>query len=506
MNKDRNINKNIIVSKFRYSIAAVLLLCLLPGILASFLPITPHQELLGWGMMGCAGILLLLWSVLLILRKLPEWGHRVFWWGAGYFLRFGYILRFPYYQMQHDVRTFEDTDGHAGYIAYLYHEGHLPDFDVREVWQFYHPPLHHALCAGWMHLLDALHLPEEQIFEGIQVLPFTYSCLMLAVFALLLGHFELKGAAFVIPFSIMALHPSQIILAGSLNNDMLSILFMGASLLLTLRWYREPKTGTLIGLALTIGLGMFTKLSAWMTAPAAAALFLLKLINDPKGQRCKRLMQYVLFGVICIPIGLFWSARNYLGWEVPPSYIPMLADDSAQYVGNHPIWERLFDLSPHQFRYIYDCYEIYGQDYSEYNPFIGLLKTAVFDEFVGTKRFPAVTGVGEVLFWTQVLLVVLTILAGIRLLHQKGLDPEKLALLVTYGVTLVSYVSFCIAYPHTCTQSFRYAVPTLYTSLLFLGIWIGTGTKSKPLRIAAGSVTGVFLAASFAVYGVLLYV
>ncbi len=451
-------------------------------------------------------MLLLVWGILTLRKKLPEWGHGVFWWGMGFFLRFGYILRFPCNRMQHDVRTFDDAGGHAGYIAYLYREGHLPDFDVREVWQFYHPPLHHSLCAGWMHLLDALRFPQEQIREAVQVLPFTYSCLMLAVFILLLRHFELKGSAFVIPCAIMAMHPSQIILAGSLNNDMLSILFMGASLLLMLRWFRKPQLSTILCLALTIGLGMLTKLSAWMAAPAAAVLFLLKLVREPKGQRRKLLLQYILFGVVCIPIGLFWSVRNLLGWNVPPTYIPMLPDDSAQFVGNHPITERLFDLSPHQFRYIYDCYEMYGQDYNEYNPLIGLLKTAVFDEFVGTEKFPAVTGFGEVLFWAQVLLVLASLLAGIAVLRRKEHLPEKLALLLTYGVTFLSYLSFCIVYPHTCTQSFRYAVPTLYTSLLFLGLWLRPERLPKSLRITISSVTSVFLAASFAIYGVLLYV
>ena len=505
--KDRNTAISIQSWSARHPLPVVMLVCLIPGMAASFLPTSPHQTLLGWGMTAAAGAICLLWGGLSLCRRLPEWGLGVCWWGIGYCLRFGAILRLSCQQMQHDVLAFPGEKGHAGYILYLYNNGHLPDFDVRDVWQFYHPPLHHLLCAGCMQVGNALHLEGEALYESLQVLPFTYSCCALTVFGLLLREFRISGRAFVIPFAIVALHPSQIILSGSLNNDMLSILFMELSLLLMIRWFRVPKIGTILLLALTIGLGMLTKLSAWMAAPAAAVLFLWKLLQTAEKQERLHLTgEFVWFGVVCVPIGLFWSVRNLVKWGVPPAYIPMLSEDSGQYVGNHPIWERLFSLAPHQFSYIYDCYTIYGQDYSEYNPIIGLLKTAVFDEFVNTDRFPAAAGFGELLFWSQVLLVFLTLAAMLRVLRRHGSQADLTALAVTYGIVLFCYLLFCLNYPHTCTQSFRYAVPTLYTSLVFLGLFL----QEKPLsglgRAAVSLLTGCFLGTSALVYGVLLFV
>ncbi len=500
----QNIGNSSISKIAKHPVFPVMLLCLASGVGVSLLTTSPHRNGVEWGLVLCAGGLLCLWGLLTACKRMPQWGHGVCWWGIGFFLRLRYILHFPYTSMQHDVGDFSMPDHHAGYILHFYHGNGLPAFDVRDVWQFYHPPLHHILCAGWMHLMEYIGLSQEQVYESVQVLPFTYGCLLLVVFGMMLQHFGLKREAFVFPFAIFAVHPSLIILSGSINNDMLSILFMGTSLLLTLRWYREPKFSTILALALTIGLGMFTKLSAWMAAPAAAFVFLLRLVRD-KEIRMKYVVQYLLFGCVCVPIGMFWPLRNKLGWDVPLAYIPRITANSGQYVGDRSISERLLDFSASQFAYIYDCFSDYGQAYSEYNPLIGLLKTAVFDEFVNTDRFPHVQYFGEILFWSQVVLAVLVLVALVSVFFSKALMPEKMALLLTYGITLLCYFAFCLTYPHTCTQSFRYAVPTLYASLLFLGLGLDRKPLPLPGKAVLGTATGVFIGASALIFGVLLY-
>ena len=486
-----------------HPLIAISALCLLTTGLSCLLPLSPQQSGLGWGMAVCAAVLLAAWEILTGIRRIPQWGHSVCWWGIGFFLRFSYILHFPYYLMQHDVLRFSGETGHAGYILYLFREGHLPDFDVRSVWQFYHPPLHHLLTAGWMHLTASL--PTAQWYETAQALPFAYSCAALAVFGLILRELGCKGLSFTLPFAVMAVHPGLIILSGSINNDMLSILLMECALLLTLRWQKAHRMSTILLLALSIGLGMMAKLSAWLAAPAAAAVFLHALWKE-KGAFRRLWGQFAAFAAVCFPLGLFWSVRNFLGWGVPPMYIPMLSSDSEQYVGMHPIWERLFDVSPRQFTYIYDCFTIYGQDYSEYNPLIGLLKTAVFDEFVNTSRFPAVQGFGEVLFWTQVVLCLLCIAAILRVLRRKGLRGAQVVLLITYASALCSYLLFCLTYAHTCTQSFRYAVPTLYASLAFGGICLREKPLPCPAQYAVTAAVCGFAGVSLLIYGVLLYI
>lgn len=480
------------------------LVCLLTGAAVSCLPFS-GQVVLGWWLVGGIFVLGVVWLLLLLKKNISDSTSGVLWWGMGSLLRLSFMLRIQYYEFQHDVNFFTSPDGHAGYISYFLTERQLPGFDVREVWQFYHPPLHHILTAVWMQLMGLLGMDTERVCESSQVLPFTYSCLSLAVFGLLLRHFHVKGFAFSLMMGVMALHPAFIILSGSINNDMLSIFLMMTALLLTCQWYREQKFSTMIKLALAIGCGMMAKLSAWMAAPAAAVIFLLILLQNRK-QPLPCLGQYAAFGCVCVPLGLWWGVRNLVLHGVPMTYIPLLGEDSRQYVGNIPVLQRLFDFSPKQFSYIYDNFTMYGQAYDEYNPLLGLLKTAVFEEFVNTDRYPAVIGTGEVLFWAQVLLAGLALGAMVWVCRKYSVpdDAEKLALTLTYFVTLMSYISFCLTYPHTCTQSIRYATPVIYVSLLFLGIFL---TKSKPVfRKITAAVASVFMAASFLIYGILLYI
>ncbi len=483
--------------------------CILLALGCALLPYPGLQVAAGWGAVGIGGGMGFILLLLRIKKQIRDAGTTWFLWWIGTCIRLGFVLRMDYTDMQHDVWSFVSDGGHARYILYLFQEHHLPDFDVRSVWQFYHPPLHHLLCAGWMHLMTVLGLEDLPLYESIQLVPFVWSSTALMVFVQILREFGLKQRALVLPAAIMALHPTFIYLSGALNNDILSILLMLTALLFTIKWYKNPTLWNIIPLALAIGLGMMAKLSAWLAAPAAAAVFIAVFIKHIK-KPLPYLEQYGVFLLFCVPTALWWEIRNYIRWGVPITYIPMLSMESEQYVGDHPTLERLFDFSPFQFSYIYDCFTMYGQDYNEYNPLIGLMKTAVFDEYVNTYHTKHVAGFGEVLFWSQVVLAALVLFCMIRfLVHRGTMKPSmKIGLLLTYIITLGSYYSFCFTFPHTCTQSARYATPALYVSLLFLGLW-SMEMKGKPaavLRWCITGVAGVFMAASLAVYGFMMFV
>ncbi len=453
-------------------------------------------------MIAILPVIALIGIYLYIKRKLTDRLTAVLLCGMGFCLRLAYVIATPYYVRQHDVGRFDGESGHAAYITYLYENLHLPDFDVREIWQFYHPPLHHSITAAWMRLLTSCGISFDHAGESVQILTLTYSCLCMVIFYAILRHFRLKGAAMAIPLGIVAFHPTFIWLAGSINNDMLSITFMLASVLLTLRWYRCPKTATILKLALTIGLGMMTKLSAWMVAPAAATAFLVVLYRNRR-KALPYLRQFVLFGIVCVPLGLGWGVRNLIRWGVPITYVPMLSSKSVQYVGDIPLWKRLFDISPKQWLYVYDCFEMYGQPYNEYNPLIGLCKTAMFDELINSENFPAIKGFGEALFFSQVLLILLSVIAIISVCRRKCtcLDrTEKLQLCMTYGITLASYYSFCIAFAHVCTQNIRYATPLIFIGCLFLGLWMQKKSPNTLLRVLLYITATVFMASSYIVY------
>ena len=85
--------------------------------------------------------------------------------------------------------------------------------------------------------------------------------------------FSLKRWGLLIPFAIVCFHPSLILLSGSINNDMLCLTFMMASILMAIRWYKNPRIRTILPVALCIGLAMMSKFSGALVAPAVAFLF-----------------------------------------------------------------------------------------------------------------------------------------------------------------------------------------------------------------------------------------
>lgn len=449
-------------------------------------------------------VILPLLAVIGIFAIRNKWNDRIMaalLFAMGFCMRIGYVLATPCTIRQHDVLSFESSEGHAGYITYLYKNGHLPDFDVRELWQFYHPPLHHSIAAVWMKLLTSCGIPYAYAGESVQLLTLAYSCLCMVIFYRILRHFDLKGAAMTVPLGIIAFHPTFIILAGSINNDILSIAFMFAAILMTLKWYRNPTYINILKLALAIGLGMLTKLSVWMAAPAAAVVFLIVLIRR-RSEAKKFIGQFAAFGAVCVPLGLGWGIRNLIKWGVPLSYVPMLSDNSAQYVGDHSVLQRLFDFSPKQWLYVYDCFEMYGQAYDEYNPLIGLFKTAMFDELINTEHYPSIAFFAEMLFFSQILLAALAFIAMVQVCRKRPTSlcfDETFLLLLTAVIVFLSYYSFCLVFPHVCTQNIRYATPLIFIGCLFLGLWMQT---SNPLRTAAVPAAFVFMAMSYVVYTV----
>ncbi|MDE7138123.1 MAG: hypothetical protein K2O29_06670, partial [Ruminococcus sp.] len=183
--------------------------------------------------------------------------------GTGFLLKMYYVLQTSVYTRQHDLGSFGSDAGHAGYIEYLLFNHHIADFDVRDRWQFYHPPLHHTISAIWIHINENIFLTgRDPARESLQTLTLFYSmCIIISAYRIL-RHFALKGKALYIPLTIISFHPAFILLSGSINNDILSVAFILGAVITTLKWYENPTMKNILKIAVCIGLGMMTKLSA----------------------------------------------------------------------------------------------------------------------------------------------------------------------------------------------------------------------------------------------------
>jgi hypothetical protein len=393
----------------------------------------------------------------------------------GFVLKLCYIAYTPYNVRQHDVYNFNidgSGGGHARYILWFFQENHFPDFDPRSIWQFYHPPLHHIIAGTFMRFLSLFGLSFERICEAVQVLPLFYSSSCAIVFYRILEELKIKKSAKIFSFLLIFLNPSFIIFSGSINNDILSVLFMMGAFLYTVRWYKQREFKNIIPLAFCIGLGMMSKLSASLIAPAVAAVFLYCLIKNFKAEWKKLFLQFLVFGVICVPLGMWYSVRNLILFDIPLGYVPLIGSDVDQYIGFRSVFERLFDFT------LNDVFMAWGQNrggFFEHNVFLGLLKTSVFGEFRLSEMSSLKNGItlfSTVLFVVNVFIALYSFIAMICVLTKKKIRTEfKLFSLILYVTVLYSYVSFCFSYPHTCTMNIRYAVPLIVLGAVFIGLF-----------------------------------
>ena len=395
---------------------------------------------------------------------------------AGFLIRLCYVMSVPMVTMQHDVAQLGKGNGHIGYIEYLFKNKALPDFDVRTVYQFYHPPLHHIIAAVWVGIQMLMKIEYAHAFENIQLLTLFYSTLCMILSYKIFRQLKLKGIALVAATAVVALCPTFYIMAGSINNDILSITFMLGAFLNTIYWYKHRKMKHIVFIALCIGLGMMTKLSVWMVAPPVAFIFIYSFIKnmlDKDNRDVKKyITQFAVFLAICAPLGLWWSFRNYISHGVPFGYVLELSKTSKQYIGDIPVWQRMFDFGFYQFKDVSDQFTIYEAPYNEFNPIVGLFKTSMFDEGVAVRNFPNISGFNNMLFWSAVVLGIVGFVAMIFAFCKKSkqLDmPMKVFIGILYGVIFISYYVFCLKFAHVCTQNIRYAVPLIVLGAYFIG-------------------------------------
>lgn len=425
---------------------------------------------------------------------------------TGILLRLYYILATPVIQSrQYDLGSAVPEEGiftgHLGYIFYLFTNKGLPDFDPREVYQFFHPPLHHTVSALWMGVVSLFTDNRHLWMEWLQVLPLVYSVLILFVIRQICKEFKLQGKALLFVMLVVSFHPSLIFMAGSINNDCLALLFQFATIWLALCWYRNRSYKNILGIAFCISLGMLTKLSVGMFAIPVAFLFLYVLITEWREKvqgtqssitaaggvrikegaqyriwKCipgKRILQYVVFGAVCIPIGLSWAVRCLLRFGMPLTYVNHLPEESWQYVGNYSLLERFFIPNPITFL----SNLAHGSLGFGENVWVQLFRTAALGEcdlstfpFWGKMIALLMLAVAFVLaVWAFVLFIRVFVFG-----KQKDfpvLDMGKRCFwLIGYAVLFISYLNFCYNFPHQCTMNFRYMVPTVLYPALAAGL------------------------------------
>lgn len=460
------------------------------GLLTAFFVDTSGNTILRPQFIIICFVLVLL--LLVFYKKLPK--KPVFWViFAGIFIRFCYIYYTEVWCRQHDVVDFGVGEGQAAYIEYFLEHKRIPDFDPRSIWGFFQPPLHHMISAAWMWFMRRMGIGVKLMQENVQILTIIYMIIVMIIVNAICKELKMKNEGRLITMLIVCLHPLFIIFSGSINNDALSFALTVAALYVAIIWNNNPGYGLIIILALLVGLSMFAKLSSGLIAPAIAALMLYKLIANKKEWK-KYISQYIVFGVIVFPIGLYWTIRNMIRFNMPANYIPPVGEQLT----HSTIIYRLFDIRIHS---VYPAMIAHGDAYDEYNTLVMIMKSSLFGEYNYGQISPVITLFAVVLFIVGTLLAIASLYATINMIFSKKSMMEldkKLLLGIGYVGFLAGYLSFSLGYNNFSAQDFRYAALCIVIEAIFLGLWADE-QESKIVKIVLWT-SFVFALSSFIVY------
>lgn len=465
-----------------------------------------------WIPIAGLGIVSITAVILLVKKRFSVETSVILLFALGFIIRLYYVsyttLTPDVFVRQHDLRAFGTGEGHSAYIGFFADNGiALPDFDPTSKSQFYHPPLHHFIAGIFMRTMMFLGMDYARAVGSIQFLTLFYSACCMIVSERIFDLSGLKHSGKLIAVAIVAFHPTFIILAGSINNDILSVLWILMAVYGCLKWCENPCIKRILPIAVYIGLGMSTKLSAALIAIPVGIVFLIKLVQAFR-LRCAKeyIVQYSIFGAVCIPLGMWFYVRNYIQYQIPFSYVLRLADDSPQYIGFRSVWERLFDFSYRPFDNVFLNNPYYhNSNFFEYNPFAAILKTSLFGEY-DYSYISMIVPFCTALFWINAVLVGVSVIAGGYCMLKKDAFPNniiKVLVLVFHAVTVVQFIIFALEYPHTCSMDFRYIVPTVVMGALYIGIVFERVSCIRAWKMTGISLTAIFCMLSFAVYTIL---
>lgn len=416
---------------------------------------------------------------------------------AGLVLRIGYMLYTPYDLRGHDIGTVFN-DQNAGYVATIFLYGHLP---ATNDGLFYHPPVAFFLDAMVMkgYALLAPGKGITALLEAAKLVPAFASCALLVVCRRFFRELEFPRRATLIAMAVLAFHPTFFVLSASINNDMLMIFWMAVSLLYTVKWYKKQTVCNILVLAVAIALAATTKVSGVMIAPLMAGVFLVALWQQRSGfGRRNLLLQFGLFALVCLPLGLWYAVRNWLLFGQPFSYVLPMSTNGPLYIGWHSFASRFLTFPVGQL-----FTRVFCNPYGDYNLWVYLVKNSMFGEFTFTSGL----AYAAPLLVLNLILIVLSLLAMLWVLRDK--EVPRLSRFLLGGLWVLqmgSFLVFNLKYPFGCTMDFRYIVPTLFSGAGFLGL---AAVRLRRLHPAAARwivPVGGWLVFAFAVVSASFYI
>lgn len=456
-----------------------------------------NEQLIHIGMM----LILILVSVALIWQT---WSGRRFGTGQsrynagiyavmimGIVMRIGYMLSTDCTVRGHDLWDIDPAGaGHAGYLLQILTKHQLPDTNTL---QLYQQPLFYILGALVSRFLNLFfhEVTYHDLVDAAKTVSCMASCISLVLCRRIAQESGLKEQGILYTLILTAFLPASYLTGGTVNPDALASLMMLYAYLFTLRWLRNRSWKNTILLAVIFGLSMMTKISCGVVALVTAGIFLWQFVIALHKKKAGRLLiKYLVFGCISIPLGMWYSVRNYILFRQPLTYVLWLGEQSELYTGSHPIIQRILLIDVDNL-----LQGPYTDVWSDYNLPVYYLKSALFGEF----SFDVPGFLPVLLLLTAFVLSLFCISAVICSIRNRRIRRDY-RIMIAVSMSLVLYGSgilFYLKYPFGCSMDFRYiiflAVP--------LGILLGKYAETHKVK----SFYLHLLLSIYAVFSALMY-
>ncbi len=374
----------------------------------------------------------------------------------GIVLRSVYILYTPLTERQHDL---EANVGHLAYIETIYNTGKLPEHNK---WQFYQQPLHHIISAGWLKINSIFGVDLKTSEEGIQILTAIYSSIIMVIAYCILKELKISDKLKVLVMAVIAVHPTFIILSGSINNDILMWMFTFLDLLYLIKWNKNSSMKNTVILAFITALIALTKISGTIIAIPILYIFINKFFKDYFKEKDKKviknyIVKFAIFGFISLGLGLLFSIRNMILFRQSIFYVPQAG--MAIYCGDRSLFER-FDILSKEWINIF-CYP-----YTDCNIFAYLVKSSLFGEYALYGNNDG-NVIALLLLIVNILIIIKSIISLIKLSGKNNSEEIKM-IIIFYFVEIFMYLYSNLTMPFGCTMDFRYIVPTVFFGMIFI--------------------------------------
>lgn len=366
----------------------------------------------------------------------------------GIIIRIGYMLYTPCTVRSHDLWLLDaNSSGHAGYLLNLIQRGRLPESNVR---QFYQQPFYYICGAIFSKIINTVRHTKNvyALVDAAKTVSCLASCISLFACLQIFKECNISERGILPAISLVAFLPAFYLTGGRVCPDALAAMFMILAFLYTLRWLKQPGWKNTIFLAFIYGFGMMTKISCATMALITACLFLWKFIKEIKEKRGRKLfLKFIVFGIISLPLGLWYSIRNYIKFGQPLNYVLEQSKQTTLYTGNKSIIQRIISIDIGNW-----LKTPYANPWTDYNFPVYALKSALFGEFSYNIKgiYPAL-----LLIFATALAIICAFIIWKAIKTSRKNRYTKIAL-ASFLIFYANMVYFYICYPFGCSMDFRY--------------------------------------------------